>query len=97
MTFPTAAATITRRKSFGTCGPAIVSSPILSSFISRLYASRHSHRKPDTEMHGITLLDYCQSVSLQDRTDNLLAVEPWPVKGAVASMRSAQIDLVSLA
>src|SRR6266851_1046153 len=45
MTFPTDAATITRRKSFGICGPAIVASSYFLGFISRFhrFAARGAH------------------------------------------------------
>jgi hypothetical protein len=48
MTFPTAAAMITRRKSFGICGPAIVVPSdflaLFQSFIASRHAARMSHR-----------------------------------------------------
>jgi multidrug efflux pump subunit AcrA (membrane-fusion protein) len=40
MTFPTDAATITRRKSFGICGPAIV---VSSYFLGFIFAARGAH------------------------------------------------------
>jgi subfamily B ATP-binding cassette protein HlyB/CyaB len=55
MTFPTAAATITRRKSFGICGPAMIVSSYFKTLLSRLhrFAARgeNSHQ---ARLEGVT-------------------------------------------